>query len=302
MSIESGVNMLSAFRHQDPQDFLARVGKVLRAEEARYSLILGICNRLINDTHEYGVEDPWFLTLEDDAGVAAFAMRTPPFDVLVASFSGDAALNAKRLVRAVSDLSNTIPGVIGEPEIADAFARTWCEIRYTSIRHTMQQRVYSLSKVKPIELSPGTLRQARPEDRDLVTRWIAGFQEDTFGSKDEDMVKNLAAKMLERGDVFLWEDGDPVSVAARTRPAGNGITIGMVYTPPDLRGRGYASSCVATLCRLLLDSGCRYCTLYTDLSNPTSNKIYKRIGFEEVCDSVQHTFSIDGATDGVRPR
>jgi predicted GNAT family acetyltransferase len=285
--------MVSALHFRDPRPFLDRVGARLGAERIRYALILGVCDRLLKDPHEYGRADPWFMILERNGKVSALALRTPPFEVIVASFSGDHSGDAARMATEVSGVFETITGAVGEPDITDAFARMWCGSRGATIKHTMHQRVYGLAAVRPVRLSPGKLRQATAEDRDLVTGWVAAFQEDTFGDIDEDRVSDRSAKMLDRGDVYLWEDGQAVSVAARTRPTGEVITIGMVYTPPERRRRGYATSCVATLCGLLLESGYRYCTLYTDLSNPTSNKIYKEIGFTEVCDSVCHTFTYE---------
>jgi predicted GNAT family acetyltransferase len=198
---------------------------------------------------------------------------------------------SERLVAEASAAFVDLPGVVAEPEIADLFAKAWCAGHGVEIRHTMRQRIYSLSEVKPVPLSPGRLRQATGEDGELVAEWVVAFNEDTFGHVDPSRVAGRVTKQLARGEVYLWEDGEPVSTAAKSRPTGGAVSIGMVYTPPHLRKRGYASSCVAALCELLLESGFEYCTLYTDLSNPTSNKIYKTIGFKEVCDSVGHTFT-----------
>ena len=64
-----------------------------------------------------------------------------------------------------------------------------------------------------------------------------------------------------------------------------------VYTPPEWRGRGYATAAVATLSSELLGEGYAMCVLYTDLANPTSNRIYRRIGYEAVCDSLHLRFA-----------
>jgi predicted GNAT family acetyltransferase len=40
----------------------------------------------------------------------------------------------------------------------------------------------------------------------------------------------------------------------------------------------------------LLDSGLRLCFLYTDLTNPLSNRIYQRIGYRPVCEVVDYMF------------
>jgi predicted GNAT family acetyltransferase len=284
------VDMLTAKHFRDAEAFLDSAGERLRMEETRYGLILGVCERLASDPHEYGTEDPWFLSLEEDGKVCAVALRTPPYKLLVATFSGDPSQIAERLVAEVSSTFDEIPGVVGEPGISGPFARAWSSAKGCGIEGTMHQRVYSLSEVGPVRLSAGKLRRAGEEDKELVTRWVAEFQEDIFGEVDEGQIAVRAGKQVDRGEVYFWEDGEPVSMSAACRPTGDAVSIGLVYTPPHLRNHGYASSCVATLCEVLLASGYRYCMLYTDLSNPTSNSIYKRIGFTEVCDSADYSF------------
>ena len=90
---------------------------------------------------------------------------------------------------------------------------------------------------------------------------------------------------------MLWEDGgEAVSVSGWGGPTPNGIRIGPVYTPPALRGRGYATALVAELSQALLDEGRSFCFLFTDLANPTSNAIYERIGYVRVCESAMVAF------------
>lgn len=81
-------------------------------------------------------------------------------------------------------------------------------------------------------------------------------------------------------------DGKLVSVAAKTRPTKNNITVNFVYTPKEERKKGYASNCVAALSQRMLDEAYKTTTLYTDLANPTSNKIYQEIGYEQIAESM----------------
>ena len=96
--------------------------------------------------------------------------------------------------------------------------------------------------------------------------------------------------------ILLWEDaGEPVSLAGWGGRTPNGIRVGPVYTPPHLRGRGYATALTAELSQRLLDGrlfegGRRFCFLYTDLANPTSNAIYERIGYRRVAESAEIAF------------
>ena len=91
--------------------------------------------------------------------------------------------------------------------------------------------------------------------------------------------------------MYLWEDGGcPVSMARIGRRMPHGATVGPVYTPAELRGRGYASNCVAKVSRIILDSGCEFCALFTNLENPTSNHIYTAIGYQPLGDFHQYRF------------
>lgn len=81
-----------------------------------------------------------------------------------------------------------------------------------------------------------------------------------------------------------------VAMSGHTGPTPNGIRIGPVYTSPEARGNGYASRLVAAESQWLLDNGRRFCFLYTDLENPTSNSIYERIGFRKTAESAEYSF------------
>ncbi len=111
-----------------------------------------------------------------------------------------------------------------------------------------------------------------------------------MGSADPEECKKTAAYKLADGDIFIWGAGEPVSMACKTRPTKRGISVGMVYTPPELRRRGFATACVGELSRLLLREGWAYCTLYADLANPVSNGIYQKIGYRPIGDFEEYGF------------
>ncbi len=270
--------------------FLFNTEKYLIKDEARYGLIMGIARVVENNPHRYGQDAPWFCTIGTGVEINAVAMRTPPHMVIAAYFSGDIGAIAEELVIAVSHKYKTVPGVLGDKELADAFTEGWCRQRGTGVTHTMAQRIFRLDKVNDVRLSPGKLRVATMADKELVKKWAHAFYIDTFGEAGNRPESDITPA-LTLGWVFLWEDEKPVSMAIKARPTDKGMSVGGVYTPPELRRKGYATSCVAELSRNILQSGKEFCMLYTDLANPTSNSIYKKIGYEEVCDSVQYTFA-----------
>jgi predicted GNAT family acetyltransferase len=106
----------------------------------------------------------------------------------------------------------------------------------------------------------------------------------------EEELKNAEKRVLE-GKTYFWiRDTMPVCMAAQARPTANGIAINGVFTPAEHRCRGYASALVAAVSQMSLDSGKKFCTLYTDLDNPTSNSIYQKIGYKPVGDSTVYRF------------
>ena len=135
----------------------------------------------------------------------------------------------------------------------------------------------------------GRLRVAEDGDLEALAAWWHGFARDAMhqdlGSDD---ARRVAKDRL--GRTYLWDLDGPVSMALATGPTPNGIRIAGVYTPPELRGRGYASACVAALSRRLMEEGRQFCFLFTDAANPTSNAIYRRIGYEQVTEMVALDF------------
>jgi len=93
------------------------------------------------------------------------------------------------------------------------------------------------------------------------------------------------------GGFWLWESAAVVSMTGASPAPPDGARIGPVYTPPALRGHGYATALVAHASAHALTHGRTRCYLHTDLANPTSNAIYQRIGYEWVCEATEIRFA-----------
>ena len=111
--------------------------------------------------------------------------------------------------------------------------------------------------------------------------WMVGFGEDC----NIPVVANVEIFKARIGQDrhWVWEDGQPVSCAAHVRGTENGAGIGFVYTPPQHRGKGYATSLVSGLSRSLLGRGNQFCFLYANAENPVSCGLYRKIGYYEIC-------------------
>jgi predicted GNAT family acetyltransferase len=275
---------------QSAQEFLEVAGDRLLTDEIRHNLTFGIAERISQNAHVFGADDPWFITVEDREQICATAIRTPPHRVILSYFSGDLARVSSELAVSIHRLDPIIPGVVGDKEIAESFTQRWCASYSSEVQNRVAQRIYQLTALVEPEYAEGRLRQAIIDDAEIVITWAAAFHEEAVGDVLPRDHYQRYRERIQQGDIYLWDNAAPMSMAARTRPTRSGISIGGVYTPPENRNRGYATSCVAALCKRLLPNY-DFCVLYTDLSNPTSNSIYQKIGFREYCDSVQYSYA-----------
>lgn len=235
--------------------------------------------------------DALFLVGLDEAGdVAAAALQTPPMPMLLSAMPGGAA---GELAAFTAKHRPDLPGVNGPVEPAEAFARAFAAATGVGARVVVSQRMFQLSRVDRPSGVPGEARRATPEERDLIVAWSAAFSaEATPHGPRRDPAPSVDSRLASPDRIWLWQvDGQPVSMAWLSDPVAGVVRISAVYTPPSLRGHGYASGVVAAASQHALDQGAATCMLYTDLANPTSNKIYQALGYRPVGDAASWIFT-----------
>lgn len=280
---------MQTISYDDAANFLTETQEELEAREALNSLVLGICLRLAQ--HPERIETPPTLkAVRDEERLVLAAVMTPPFNIVLSGQRGDIGTGARALVEDLVAEETALPGVLAPSEDAESFARAWSDATGESAEISMRQRAFELREVKLPGATNGDLRPATMGELDLVTDWCYRFMVDAFGEGDIERAREIVELRIADGAIYLWEKERPVSMAMKTRPTRRGISISFVYTPPELRKRGYATACVAELSRQLLESGREFCSLFTDLSNPTSNHIYQEIGYRPVADFDQYRF------------
>lgn len=271
-------------------NFIGKVGHFLERNEAANNLMLGLLTSLSERERTGGkITDP-MIAVDDDEGNLVLALLLTRFNLIV---SGEGTGIERAVDTAVSylyDSGRDVPGVIGSTAVARQFAAQWAAKKNLTSFVKMNQRIYRLDQVSPLSYASGKLRLAAAEDVKRVADWIYQFCEEINEQISHEEALTKACENIENSLLYLWQDQDSVSMAKKTRPTKNGIVLSLVYTPPQFRNRGYASSCAASLSQLLLDEGYQFCSLYTDLSNPTSNAIYSKIGYRPVQDSVMYRF------------
>jgi len=284
---------LTFHRFDDVDAFLARVGVFLAEREAEHNLLWGISIGVRDHPEQYADGTPSFGAVADaDGVVVAATLRTPPFNRVLSEVDDPEAIDL--IVDELRD--EPLPGVLGPSEAASRFAAYWTELTGRPGRRATAERIFRLERVIPPERpAQGRWRVAEPRDRELVADWVTAFSVE-IGNRPAPQPLEAADRWIagQYRFLYLWEDdGDVVSIAGAGGETPNGIRIGPVYTPPDHRSRGYASAVTAAAAQDQLDRGRRFVFLFTDLANPTSNKIYRAIGFEAVCDVDEYRFESD---------
>ena len=277
---------MDAQRIEDPVAFLDAAEPRLLADEARHNLMLGLAGTIRDHPSVYPEYRLW-LVRDGDELVGA-ALRTPPFNLVVAQPESDSVLD--ELADAIDE---ELPGVVGALPEAETFAAAWSAKTGSTPRRQLSTRIFALERVRPVSGVAGAMRTAVDEDRPLLVDWMRAFGEEALPEEARHEVESMVDHRLgaENAGLVLWEDGGRVSLAGYGGSTPNGIRVGPVYTPPELRGRGYASALVAELSTMLLAEGRSFCFLFTDLANPTSNRIYERIGYEPVTDVDEYRFA-----------
>ena len=278
-------------RFDDPRAFREVATPYLVRDEARHNLLLGVSTMLIQQPDLYEAFDLWVVSDGDD--VTGAALRTHPLNLVLAQPSDDEALDA--LVERLLHERQALPGVIAALPELEAFVAAWTSANDLDATRVLRHGVYELREVLPAPAAPGRPRPATPEDRDLVIPWIVAFAEEALPEDNDPQrqVRFVESRLAANDDagMWLWEDGGrPVSVSGYGGATPNGIRIGPVYTPPELRGRGYATTLVSEQSRWLLGTGRTLCFLYADLDNPTSNALYRRIGYRMIAEAGEVRF------------
>jgi FR47-like protein len=278
-----------------PGEFLAAAGAYLAADPVVSTVVTTVAHRVLAQQADgiAQVRRNWWLVVRNASAVVGAGMRTAsfaPYPLFLLPMPDQAPV---ALARALHERGEEVLGVNGALPAADLCAAELARLGGGQIQVGQHTRLHELGELVWPAPVPGGLRAATEEDLDLVMEWFGAF----MGDADEQAGRRRGAsahevpdrpEMLRRlrtGSLWFWvnEAGERVHLTGVSPPAFGVARVGPVYTPPDQRGRGWASNAVARLSRRVQADGARVC-LFTDQANPTSNKIYAALGYRPVAD------------------
>ncbi|MHA1453295.1 MAG: GNAT family N-acetyltransferase [Promethearchaeota archaeon] len=248
------------------------------------NLIIGILDRISENAATYGDRPPVLATVSRNNEIVLISTRTPPWNSILSYTENLDAVDffAEELMKK----DPNTPGVLGPKPAVKRFIDKWVELKGVKLEIGMNERIYKLSNVNPETLGDHEFIVAKRKHQTLIKKWGYAFITEALPETPLDQIESSlkrAVAHIKEGKIFLLLDnGKPVSMA-RSVPTAFCGRLNYVYTPPELRKKGYATECVAKLSKKLLEDY-EYCVLFTDLGNPTSNSIYQKIGYKPVMD------------------
>jgi predicted GNAT family acetyltransferase len=259
----------------DPALVTDQAAELVAADPAGHNVI----GTKLADAIRYGEPGRYWIGLLD--GVPAGVAVQQPADTALAVAPMTADLVAA-IADAVAAADVTLPGVFGAAETASRFANVWAGRRKTAAVLTSEERLYEVRDLRFPAGVAGALRRAAETERELLLSWLPGFEAGAEWAESNPAAV-FVTRRLAAGDVWIWDDDGPVSMAARTSAAAGVSRIQAVNTPPKHQRRGYASAGVAALSASVLSQGLR-CVLYANVNNVAANSVYQRLGYQAVSD------------------
>jgi GNAT superfamily N-acetyltransferase len=272
---------LTVLFSEDPTVVIRRADKFLSSEPVLHNLILSILHSRVAE----GDPGRYWIALQGEETVGVVVQSPLEYPAILTPM-GPLAVMA--LVDAIAKAGVTLPGVNGDAATAANFAGQWGERCKSAAAPFQGTRLYEFLGAAEVPRTEGHLRQAGPRDRSLMVLWTRAFQDEIGESANDTELR--VDRALAAGQIWLWDqNGETTSMAVSREPAEGVVRLSGVYTPREKRKHGYAAACVHALSEHLRGHGHR-CILYTDLGNPTSNSIYRRIGYKAVAEALRYRF------------
>ena len=261
-------------RHSDPDAFLVAAAPMAARGQASASFFTGWAHAMKRTPPTPG-ERVYLATVRDGATYGVAIRRDDGPVIIGQSDAAAATAFADDLARDSAGLQ----GVVGALPAAEAFAQRWHELTGRTRRLRVRLRQHALTTVNDVPAAPGAPRTATEADTEWLIEGQCAFVAEVGVPDPPERVRALLPKRVLRGEYRIWDHDGRVAFAGFSDAAPEFARIAPVYTPPECRGRGYATSLVACMSSELLARGKRRLYLTTDIANPTSNAIYARIGF-----------------------
>ena len=254
------------------------------------SFINGLAYSLCEDPTQYK-RKPLLAFVEESKRKHIAVFMTPPWPMVLYTEEEIKDSMITVLIDYFIEKNITVTGINANYFMANIWAERWCKKMQCLKKIKLEMILYSLSHIQPIHTSPGHLQLADESYKPILLEWSKKFNEAMHLDMENTYIENHVHEVIRTKNAFVWIDDDkPVCMVFGERPFEKGIFIGYVYTPPQLRNKGYATNCVSHVSRYYLEHGYEFCSLFTDKANPATNEMYQKIGYQPIENYIYYEF------------
>lgn len=282
--METSAQTLRVVVHPDAHAFLARAEPWLRQVEMERAVALRSAQ--FAQTDDRGFQKPlYWATVEDGGEVVGCVFRTPPYRLGMTSLP---VACIPELVDSVGRVYSTLSGVAGPEPGASAFTAAWAKLHGGAWSVQSRQNLLLHKAIVPMREPPaGALRAANGADAGVAQQWGAAFARESGLSG---LGGGLCLNLLRARQLYFWDDGGPRCMLGVLRETHDAAAIGVLYTPPQYRERGYATAAAAAFSRHLLERGLPHSYFCLEPSNSVGYSLCHRLGYAVVQETVDIDF------------
>jgi predicted GNAT family acetyltransferase len=206
---------------------------------------------------------------------------------------GDAGLEAAALT-AVEIAGRDVKGLVGPWSLA-CRARRALGLDGRKAAHEVPEVLYTLSldelRVPALLAQPDIALRAPSEAEagGMLAAWRSAYMVESLGSEPgPELDRATREQMLgwrESGRCYVLTQAERIVAMTGFNAIARGAAqVGGVYTPPELRSRGYARAAVAGSLQLARQAGATRSVLFTAQDHVAARKAYAALGYREAGD------------------
>ncbi len=273
----------TVIEHQSADAFIANCATWLSQNEGLNHGLLSLADALRSDRH---IHQPPFVYchIAKKNQIIGCTIFAEPDGVVLSEMNSD---TSAALFPYLYDTIGIPSRIFGPVEPTIELANIFADASNFTHEADSRWRVHRLTNLQVQERrARGELMLGTMDDQQLVSSW--GRKYDVERPANVNIEKFLLRK-LEDQLLYFWVDGEPKSLATLSGAICKGPRISAVYTPPSLRGNGYAFALVYELGKRHLELGSSYITLNTELGDSVE-AMYNKIGYRPIGEKISIVF------------
>jgi ribosomal protein S18 acetylase RimI-like enzyme len=271
-------------------DWMKTCQKYFDQDEPLFQLLITNGSYLM----EHHEEKAFFGIGTSHLNIQIIFMYRPPYNLVVHPFKDICENDMMMFAKSIFSKEPQIPGINAPEMFAKSFSECFSHISRRNYTPHLQMDIMVIKSLKPVILPIVTCRLAQQSDLSFMNQWTIEFSEEALHeTPDLSTVneKNLERIAKKQCYLILDEQNNPRAMGLLTRPMKKGIAMTLVYTEKKSRGLGFGIAVAHYLSKIAFEMGYHYVSLYVDKSNPISNRVYRKVGFNVIMDQSDYRFS-----------